>query len=219
MLFSTWLVFCGVSFFVCFTPGPAVLLAVSNSVAVGWRMTVMSSLGNALGLFIISGVAMAGLGVVLAASAVAFTVLKVVGAAYLVYLGIRQWRSKQGLIAAPSATGGPVSVAPTDVAQGAELRRLFLQGLTVALTNPKAILFFSALFPQFVVPEASVLGQYLVLTSTFVVFALMSHAFYVVLTRKLKGRLTSSRGAKLFNRATGGLFVGLGLTLLTLHNK
>ena len=211
MHFSNWLVFCGVSLLVTFTPGPAVLLAVSNSVAVGLRLTVASSLGNALGVFIVSAIAMTGMGVVLATSASAFMVLKVIGALYLVYLGIRQWRSD------PASTSFARDVARSDARP--PVGRVFRQGLAVALTNPKSILFFSALFPQFVSADAPVLGQFFVLTSTFVMFALLSHAFYVVLIRVLKGRLAGARYGQWFNRATGGLFVVLGLSLLGLRNR
>jgi len=212
MHFSNWLVFCGVSLLVTFTPGPAVLLAVSNSVAVGLRLTIASSLGNALGVFIVSAVAMTGMGVVLAASASAFMVLKVIGALYLVYLGIRQWRSDPVMATAPRTS------LKTDTPQAAW--RLFRQGLAVALTNPKSILFFSALFPQFLSADAPVLGQFMVLTSTFVALALLSHAFYVVLMRVLKGRFAASaRRVRWFNRGTGGMFVVLGLSLLGLRNR
>ena len=93
MHFSNWLVFCGVTLLVAFTPGPAVLLAVSNSMSVGPRRAMISSLGNATGLFMVSAAAMAGLGVVLSTSAYAFMLLKLAGAAYLIYLGIKQWLS------------------------------------------------------------------------------------------------------------------------------
>lgn len=212
MQVANWLVFCGVSLVVCFTPGPAVLLAVSNSVAVGMRRTVVSSLGNALGIFIISGVAMAGMGAVLAVSATAFMVLKVVGALYLVYLGVRQWRSSDNAFAS-------AAVPPTGPPRTRVEWRLFAQGLGVALTNPKSILFFSALFPQFVAPGAPIFGQYLLLTATFTACALLSHAFYVVLVRLLKGRLASPARARLFNRVSGGMFIVLGLSLLRLRNK
>jgi homoserine/homoserine lactone efflux protein len=211
---SNWLVFCGVAFLVTFSPGPGVLLAVSNAMSHGVRRAAMSSLGNATGLLVLSGVAMAGMGAVLAVSAVAFTVLKVAGALYLIYLGVRQWRSAaMPLAAASKAT--PRAETPT-----AQFRRkLFVQGLGVALTNPKAILFFSALFPQFLTPDAPVLEQVAVLTVTFVIFSLLSHAFYVLLARAFKGQLAQPRKQQIFNRVSGGLFVLLGLGLLRLQNK
>jgi homoserine/homoserine lactone efflux protein len=215
MHLSNWLVFCGVAFLVCFSPGPGVLLAISNAMAHGKRDWVASSLGNATGLFIISGVAMAGMGAILAVSAVAFTVLKVAGALYLIYLGIRQWRSQAvSFTAAASAT--QVVDAQADKAI---TRRLYGQGMGVALTNPKAILFFSALFPQFITADAPVLEQVAVLTSTFVAMSLLSHLFYVLVARLFKGQLANPRKQRLFNRISGGLFVLLGLSLLRLKNK
>lgn len=159
MHLSNWLLFCGVTLLVAFTPGPAVLLAVSNSMSVGPRRAMISSLGNATGLFMVSAAAMAGLGVVLSTSAHAFMVLKLAGAAYLIYLGIKQWRSQGSVFAdlqGAAAAGSPRSSW-----------RLFGHGLTVALTNPKSILFFSALFPQFLTQDAPIATQFAVLTTTF----------------------------------------------------
>lgn len=208
---SNWLVFCGVSLFMAFTPGPAVLLAVSNSVSVGARRSMWGSLGNAVGVFLVSAVAMAGLGVLLSSSATAFMLLKLAGAAYLVYLGIRQWRS------------GATAFADTDrtdegSAPPATLK-LFGHGLTVAVTNPKSILFFSALFPQFLTQGVPVAEQFFVLTATFAVFTVLSHAFYVLLARGMKRSFADARRVRLFNRISGAAFVLLGLGLLRLRNR
>lgn len=215
MHLSNWLVFCGVAFLVCFSPGPGVLLAISNAMAHGKRDWVASSLGNATGLFIISGVAMAGMGAILAVSALAFTILKVAGALYLIYLGIRQWRSQTVSFAVAESATGSVSKATGAPAS----RKLYGQGMGVALTNPKAILFFSALFPQFITADAPVLEQAAVLTCTFVAMSLLSHLFYVLVARMFKGQLTNPLKQRLFNRVSGGLFVVLGLSLLRLKNK
>lgn len=211
MHLSNWLLFCSVALLVTFSPGPAVLLAISNAMAVGPRRAMISSLGNGVGLFIISGVAMAGMGVVLATSATAFMLLKLAGALYLVYLGIRQWRSKTSLAGGVAGSDG----APVPHSGW----KLFRQGLTVALTNPKAILFFSALFPQFMVPGEPVPLQFIVLTSSFVGCAMLAHLCYANLARLLKSQLASPRRARLFNRISGGAFVLLGLSLLRLRSK
>ena len=116
---------------------------------------------------------------------------------YLVYLGIRQWRS------APLSLDAQVASAHQPHTPG----RLFLQGMGVAVTNPKAILFFTALFPQFLTPGGSLLWQTVLLTVTFTTLALVSHAFYVGLFRTLKRFLTEARHMRLFNRISGGLFV------------
>ena len=217
MHISNWLVFCGVAFLVCFSPGPGVLLAISNAMAHGKRNWIASSLSNATGLFIISGVAMAGMGAVLAVSAVAFTVLKVAGALYLVYLGIRQWRSQAvSFTTNDSLAAAPVVKPKTDKANN---QRLYRQGMGVALTNPKAILFFSALFPQFITADAPVSEQVAILTTTFVAMSLLSHLFYVLLARMFRGQLVDPLKQRMFNRLSGGLFVLLGLSLLRLKNK
>ena len=210
MTLAHWFVFCGVSLLMCFTPGPAVLLAVSNSVDVGPRRTAFSSLGSVLGIFSVSGLAMIGMGTVLALSANAFLVMKVLGAAYLIWLGVKRWRSKEALIAS-DAGAAPV--------QRRERKnwQLVAQGLSVSLTNPKAILFFSALFPQFIVPGEPLVAQYLLLTTTFAVFALVSHAFYVALISVVKGHVVAR--ARLFNRIVGGTFMALGVGLLQTRHK
>ena len=211
MHLSNWLLFCSVALLVTFSPGPAVLLAISNAIAVGPRRAMISSMGNGFGLFIISGVAMAGMGVVLATSATAFMLLKLAGALYLVYLGIKQWRSKTSIVAdAPVALGA---------ANPNSFWKLFRQGLTVALTNPKAILFFSALFPQFITPGEPVGIQFAELTASFVACAMLAHLFYANLARLLKSQLATPGRARLFNRICGGAFVLLGLSLLRLRAK
>ena len=211
MHLSNWLLFCSVALLVTFSPGPAVLLAISNAIAVGPRRAMISSMGNGFGLFIISGVAMAGMGVVLATSATAFMLLKLAGALYLVYLGIKQWRSKTSIVAdAPVALGA---------ANPNSFWKLFRQGLTVALTNPKAILFFSALFPQFITPGEPVAIQFTVLTTSFVACAMLAHLFYANLARLLKTQLATPGRARMFNRISGGAFVLLGLSLLRLRAK
>jgi len=209
MPLSTWLLFCGVALLATFSPGPGVLLAISNAMAVGPRQTVFSSLGNAAGLFIVSGAATAGMGALLAVSASAFLVVKLIGAGYLVYLGIRQWRSAPMQLDATARSPHQPHTAG----------RLFLQGMGVAVTNPKAILFFTALFPQFLTPGPSLLSQTLLLTATFTALALVSHACYVGLFRSLRRFLAEARHMRLFNRISGGLFVLLGLSLLRLRNK
>lgn len=211
MHLSNWLLFCGVTLLVVFTPGPAVLLAVSNSMSVGPRRAMISSLGNAAGLFMVSAAAMAGLGVVLSTSAHAFMVLKLAGAAYLIYLGIKQWRSQGSVFA--DVQGNQNGAAPRSS------WRLFGHGMTVALTNPKGILFFSALFPQFLTQDAPILTQFAVLTGTFAAASVVAHSFYVLLARLLRRQLSDPRRTRIFNKVSGGAFVLLGLSLLRLRNK
>jgi homoserine/homoserine lactone efflux protein len=210
MNFSTWLLFLLVSLATAFTPGPAVLLAISNSVASGARRAMLGSAGNAVGVFVVSAAAMAGLGVLLRTSATAFMALKVLGAAYLIYLGVRQWKNKSNVFAGKIA-------AIDDKAASAS--RVFANGFVVAVTNPKSILFFTALFPQFMSPGNASLGVFLLLTTTFSVCTVLSHFAYVFLAGYIKPWFSTGARARLFNKASGMIFMGLGVGVLRLRNS
>jgi homoserine/homoserine lactone efflux protein len=206
MALSVWLLYCLVAQLSIASPGPAVLLAISNSLTLGLRRVALSSLGNVCGIFFVASLAMTGLGAVLKASALAFGALKLAGAAYLIYLGVRQWRSKTNLFA-----GGEVAA---EAARSG--RSVFAQAFLLALTNPKAILFFTALFPQFVTTARPLLPQFLILTATFMVLSFCSLMAYGVLARSARGWFAQEWRAKLFNRTVGGAYTLLGIGLLRL---
>ena len=202
---SAWLLYAFVAGAAILSPGPAILLAINNAVAGGQRLALMSSLGNVVGVGLLSGVAMVGLGALLQASAPLFTALKVAGALYLVYLGVRQWRR-------------PVPEPADGTAEGVTApgrRDAFVQGLLVALSNPKAILFFTALFPQFLDHGRPLVGQFALMTATFMAISFASLAGYAALAGRARWWLRSARGKRLFRRACGSLFVVLGLGLLS----
>lgn len=207
MTMANWFAFLAVSLAATFSPGPGVLLAISTTLSAGPRRTFFSSAGNGLGIFIVSCVAVTSAGILLRTSESAFAVLKIVGAAYLIYLGIKQWRSAHRL-AAPMAAG---AVDPaTD--RGA----LFMRGLVVALSNPKAILFFTAIFPQFMQTADPNVAQFLLLSLTFVACSFVSHASYVLLARALNSGRFGPSAMRNVNRVSAIVFVGLGCAMLTL---
>jgi threonine/homoserine/homoserine lactone efflux protein len=113
----------------------------TNAVRYGWRSSVYSSLGNITGLTVLCGLSILGISTLFSFSAELFVVLKIVGACYLMYLGYKQWTSPSAEVPMPSQLKASLTY---------EKRQLFLQGLGVAVTNPKALLFFGALFPQFI---------------------------------------------------------------------
>ncbi|KRA19848.1 LysE family translocator [Lysobacter sp. Root604] len=203
---TSWLLFCSLALLTAFSPGPAVLLAVSNTAAHGARRALLGSVGNALGVFLVSATAMLGLGALLQTSAWLFGALKLAGAAYLIWLGLRQWRARDDLFAR----------APSPAQAGAP-RRMFLQGLLVATTNPKSILFFTALLPQFMRADAALLPQFFALTLTFAACTVLSHLCYVVLAGALRGWFAQPRRARWFNRALGTGYAAMGLSLLRLR--
>lgn len=211
MSFSIWLSFLSISLITTFSPGPAILLAMSNA-GRGVGKALTSSAGNALGIFLVSGAAMIGLGALLRASLVLFTALKIVGALYLIYLGVRQWRGA-GKPAQAKEALQPAQDTASSPAQ------LFREGLLVALTNPKSIIFFTALFPQFIQTQAPILPQFFVLTLTFVGCSLLAHATYIVVARGASARLTAGNTVRILQRASGALFMSLGVALLAVKRS
>lgn len=205
MSISIWLSFLGVSLITTFSPGPAILLAMSNA-GRGVGKALLSSAGNALGIVLVSGAAMIGLGALLRASMLMFTALKIIGALYLAYLGIKQWRGAGKPAQLKSRQPGPEAAGNT--------AQLFREGLLVALTNPKSIIFFTALFPQFIQTNAPILPQFFVLTLTFVGCALLAHATFIFIARSASARLTAGNTLRLLQRASGALFMSLGVALL-----
>lgn len=210
MSLSAWSLFCMLSLVTAFSPGPAVLLAVSNAATLGMRRALVSSAGNAAGVILVSATAMLGLGALLKTSAWLFGALKLAGAVYLVYLGIRQWRSRASVFDAASNAAGM---------REQSIARLFLQGLLVATTNPKSILFFTALLPQFMSSEVPAMRQFLMLTLTFAACMAVSHLCYVGLVRGTGHWFASTARARQFNRLSGAMFVVLGVGLLRLRNN
>ncbi|RDZ27695.1 LysE family translocator [Lysobacter silvisoli] len=200
---AAWWLFCSLALLTAFSPGPAVLLALSNAAAHGPRRALLGSAGNALGVFLVSATAMLGLGAVLKTSAWLFAALKLAGALYLLWLGLRQWRQRADLFAR----------VPEPTRAGAT-RRLFLQGLLVASTNPKSILFFTALLPQFMRTDAPLLPQFFALTLSFAACTVLSHLCYVGLAGVLRRWLATPQRARWFNRVLGTGYAAMGLSLL-----
>jgi len=203
---TTYLLYLAAVLLLIVTPGPTMLMTLANSVNHGpWRAlaALCGSLTAAFAMMILSAL---GLGAVLAASEAAFTGLKVAGAAYLIWLGVRTFRSGAGV--APGPDPGP--------------RRngsLYLQGLLVGASNPKALLFFAAFFPQFINPAAPFVPQFLLLSLTFIVgdFVILGLAAFAV--GQVAPWLRQPHIVRCVNRVCGGLFTVMGgLLLLSRRN-
>ena len=183
-------------------PGPAVLYIVAQSVPGGRRAGVVSALGISTGGLFHVLAAVIGLSAILAASAEAFTVVKLLGAAYLVWLGIRILLSRDERI-------GGRAVEPT-------LGRTYRRGVVVNVLNPKTALFFLAFLPQFVDPDGSTRGQLAVLGIVFVVIALTSDLVWALVAGTAGGLLRRSRTFLRVQRyVSGTIFVGLGALAAT----
>jgi threonine/homoserine/homoserine lactone efflux protein len=188
-------------------PGPAVAYIVTQSIDKGRRAGIVSALGIASGGLVHVIAATVGLSALIASSAVAFTTVKLVGAAYLIAVGIRRILSRDE----PEATLEP---------EQKPLRELYAQGVVVNVLNPKTALFFLAFLPQFVDRDGSVPLQVGILGLLFASIALLSDLAYALLADALAGRVRrSGRAARLRRFATGGIFVALGVTAAAAHRS
>ena len=180
-------------------PGPSVLFVLGRSIALGRRGGLLSVLGNALGMLPAIAAVALGIGALVTQSVVVFTVVKVAGAAYLVYLGIKVLRTRP----APRP-----SVSP----QAGALQRVFRDGLVVALLNPKTTLFFAAFLPQFMSIDATPIVQGVTLGMLFVAIAAITDSIYAIAAGSIGPRLTRTAPLRSLGRyVSGTTFIGLGV--------
>ncbi len=184
------------------SPGPGVLLTVSNSLRHGFSGAIRSILGVAAGILIVAVVSATGLGLMLAASAMAFSVIKYIGAAYLVWLGIKLWRSPAGVL-------GP------DMPENESRGGRFVEGISITLLNPKAIFFFMSLFPQFIDHSAAYAGQFALLSLSYCVLVVIIHSVYALGAKSIRGWVATPRGNSIVKKVAGGAFMAFGAALAT----
>ncbi len=195
---TTWFAFTAASIVLLMIPGPTVLLVVSYALTQGRRVAVATAAGVALGDFTAMTLSLAGLGALLAASATLFTILKWVGAAYLIYLGIRLWRSKPELPDVGAVPGRRPA------------RGIFGHAFVVTALNPKSIAFFVAFVPQFIDRNADLFPQLVVMELTFVSLAAVNALAFALAADQLRMRIQRPGVLKWLNRAGAGCLVGMG---------
>jgi threonine/homoserine/homoserine lactone efflux protein len=199
----TLMVFALVSLIGIATPGPTVLLALTNGSRYGVRRSAFGMAGAMLSDFVLIGAVALGLGALLAASELWFSIIKWLGVAYLAFLGLMLLRSKGSLDQSLQAASGNGS---------GSARALFLKSFLVAVTNPKGYLFFSAFLPQFVVPSSPQASQYLVLAVVFASIDLLVMGGYALLGSRAV-RLLKASGALWLDRICGGALLALAGSL------
>jgi len=191
-------------------PGPSVLFVISRAVALGRRAALLTVAGNATGVFLQVLLVAVGAGAIVERSILAFTVLKLAGAAYLVWLGVQAIRQRRKLSTVLDATGA-----------GHSTRSLYVDGFVVGLANPKAIVFFAAILPQFVHeggPPAAL--QMALLGAICVGIALVSDSSWAILAGTARRWLAGSPRRMERIGGTGGLvMIGLGLRLAVVHRR
>ena len=205
MSIELWLAFVAASTALLLIPGPTVLLVLSYALSQGRKVAVASASGVALGDFIAMSASLAGLGALVLASATLFTVLKWVGAAYLVWMGWRLLRSApgQGLHMQDTAP-----VHPSEV---------FRHAAVVTALNPKSIAFFIAFVPQFVDVGAPLAPQFAVLIATFVSLAALNALAYALAADRLRRVIARPRVVTGLTRAGGAALIGMGVMTATLR--
>jgi threonine/homoserine/homoserine lactone efflux protein len=201
MPLETFLIFAPACFAINMAFGPNNLLSLTNAARSGVVPAILAAAGRIVSFAIMIAIAGIGLGAVLAASQAVFTVVKWAGAAYLVWIGINLIRA-----------GAPI-LRDDPMAPQLSLRRLTLQELWVAAGNPKAILVFTAFFPQFVDPQSYALS-FTILGLTFLVFEIFAIVVYSFIGARLGRYIRDGRTLKWFNRTSGALMIGFGVALM-----
>ncbi|WP_296260846.1 MULTISPECIES: LysE family transporter [unclassified Pseudomonas] len=206
MSLETWLAFFAACWVISLSPGAGAIASMSSGLQYGFWRGYWNALGLQLGLVVQIAIIAAGLGAVLATSALAFTLVKWFGVAYLVYLGVKQWRALPGDLS-ESPTIRPIGKPTT----------LVTRGFLVNISNPKALVFMLAILPQFIDIQLALLPQYLTIGATMVCVDLIVMAGYTGLASKVLRLLRTPRQQRRMNRTFAGLFVSAAAFLATLH--
>lgn len=202
MSWHTFVLFVATTFFVSAAPGPNMLMSLSMGLRFGARRAAWCGAGMVAALAGMAAVSALGLGALLTASETGFEIARWAGVAYLVWLGVAAWR------APVSDEGGGRTQAAID-GEGAR-GRLFVRGVLVALSNPKALAFMAALFPQFIDPAAPLAPQLAILVAAMTVIEFGWLTAYAMGGDRLAARLSSVAAARTLNRLTGGLMIAAG---------
>lgn len=204
MELQVWIAYFVAAWAIALSPGSGAVLSMSHGLAYGVRQTTATIVGLQLGLSVVLLVAGVGVGALLLASSTAFLVVKVLGAAYLIWLGLKQWRA-------------PVAATADDLpAQDTQLsvRERLLRGFLTNVTNPKGIVFMVAVLPQFIDPARALALQLLILLVTTVTVDLIVMHGYAWLASRLQALLRGARARLLQNRVFGGVLMAMGASLM-----
>jgi homoserine/homoserine lactone efflux protein len=200
---DTWLTFFVAAWLICLSPGPGVLSSVTAGMRWGFRRALWNIVGLEVGSMLLIGTVATGLGAVLSASVFAFNAIKWLGAAYLVWLGIQQWR----------APARPPAADDGGLGDAASAWRIFLRGLLINVSNPKAILFTLAVTPQFVDSSLPQWPQYGAIMATLLFTDTVSMSVYTALGARALRVLRDPVVLRWTNRGFGSLFIGAGAAL------
>jgi homoserine/homoserine lactone efflux protein len=210
MTIQSWLIYLTFVFIATAIPGPAAVFIMTNSTLHGWKKSIFAALGNIFGLLFLGIITISGLGTILKTSVIVFSVLKYAGAAYLVYLGIKMIIQKSSNL---SLIDNPLG------AKNVTAQKIFLQAFGVAVSNPKAVIFLTALFPQFIDIQKTIVPQFVILISILILFSFCFLMSYALLAHKARIWLKKPKRMTRLNRIFGSVFIGFGWVVATSTNK
>lgn len=205
MSLESYLAFTTATLILLVIPGPTILLVVSYALGQGWRAALPTAIGVALGDFTAITLSLFGVGALLAASATLFTALKLIGAAYLFYLGFKLFRA-----------GGTLHVQP--VSNKASKLKMVGHAWIVTALNPKSITFFVAFVPQFVDHSIPFLQQAIIFEATFLVLAFGNALAYAFFASRARDKFANPGMIRIFNRTGGTLLMGAGAAAVAIRN-
>lgn len=205
MTFETWLAFLITASLISASPGPNMLHMLSSGTRYGFKATLNTMYGCFFAVLLMNVACMIGLGAILHASPTAFTIIRYLGAAYLVYLGVRSWYSTEAVVDFEIDVGTREPIGK---------RNIFWKGFLVGISNPKAFLFFTAFFPQFINADKPQYPQFAVLMVTFAVIEFFCYSCYALGGTTLARLLNNSHRRRVLNKIIGAIFVGFGILVL-----
>ncbi len=210
MTTQSWIMYLVLVLAATATPGPAVLLVMTNSTLYGKRKAIVSAIGNIIGLLCLGIISITWLGAIIKTSAFVFDIVKYIGAAYLIYIGLKLLFSKKSNFK---------NVLNNKTLKNVSSKKIFVQAFIVALSNPKAIVFLTALFPQFIDINSALVPQFTSLIVTLMFFSFSFLMMYAILAYRAKNWLTNPKRVKYVNNTSGSIFIFFGLVLASSSNK
>ena len=204
-MINEYLIYVTLAVTIVVIPGPAVILTIKNSIKYGLKISIAGILGNFIAMIIMATISALGLGAVILASTTLFALLKIIGCVYLIYLGVRAWNTPLSDNDKQTQSNGQENI---------DFISVFKEGLWVGVSNPKAIAFFVALFPQFIDHSRSFVPQFLSLILTIECISCCVLSIYALMASRAAAFLYENNSMNIFHKLTGGAFVGFGVALL-----
>jgi len=199
-----WLLYVSVVFMASIIPGPSMLLALTHGIKYGYKSSIATALGNTVASVTQAIIAISGLSIIFTTSGILFELIRYAGAIYLIYIGVMLFKTP---------IQDTLNLDPIDTNDTSTFR-MFTQAFFIAMGNPKAIIFFTALFPQFISTDGTPLLQYILMTLSLGIIAFTCMMIYSIAGAKATRFFRTSAIGKYLNKITGGIFITVGCVVV-----